>query len=265
MTGSITSREIEQVVMDAASLVVDRLNSVKLHSSGHARNLVTDVDNEINAYLTSRLAALLPGSAILSEEASPPQSLSPHIKSRLWIIDPIDGTTNLLYGNPHFAVSVALACEGHNVAGVVYNPNSREMFTADLARGAFRNGVRISVNDTDILSDALVSFGVPYDPRLLSRTGTVIDSLLGRCRDLRRSGSSALDLCYIACGRFDAHVEITLSPWDTAAAGLILTEAGGTLTNWRRERRSVLAPDSVLASNSHLHDQLATLINRTAD
>ncbi len=249
---------VSVIVQEAARIAVRRLQVVRLTSSTMRRNLVTTVDEEVQKFLSKKLLALMPDSRLLSEEGSELKGVSPY----LWIVDPIDGTSNLYYGNPHFAVSVALTENEDVVLGVVCDPMRREVFTAEQGKGALLNGKRVSVGATRRATDAMVSVGIPYQKRLLPTATEVIRSLVFACRDIRRTGSSALDICYVACGRTDGHVEIALSPWDVAAASIILAEAGGRMTDWNATSRRLLAAGSVLAANSVLHSKLAGVLKR---
>jgi myo-inositol-1(or 4)-monophosphatase len=171
-----------------------------------------------------------------------------------WIIDPLDGTVNFAHGFPMFCVSIALEADGVLEYGVVYDPLRDELFEASRGGGASLNGTTIRVTGTDRLDRALVATGFPYDirarvPETLARLGR----LLGIVQGLRRAGSAALDLCYVACGRLDAFYEENLKPWDTAAGLLIVTEAGGKITTFDGRDYDLYAPN-ILASNHLLHN-----------
>lgn len=190
-------------------------------------DLVTDADLAAEKIVLEELRSHFPMDNILSEEAG----LKDGSSERNWIIDPLDGTTNFAHGFPFFAVSIALEVNKNIVLGIVYNPFMGEFFEAQKGRGAFLNGTPIHVSNARKLSDALLSTGFPYDirersNRIFERFKTMVVSSQG----VRRGGSAAVDLCYVAAGRLDAHWEENLKPWDTAGASVIVLEAGGKLT-----------------------------------
>ena len=189
---------------------------------GHA-NFVTDVDCAVQDYLQTALTRLVPGSAFIGEE----KENDALTDAPTWIIDPVDGTTNLIHNLRMSAVSIALCEGGRPVLGTVYQPYTDEMFLAVLGQGATLNGRPIHVSATPF-HRAVVAFGTsPYNPELAKTSMAMALSCLQRAADVRRSGSAALDLAAVACGRADAFFELTLKPWDYAAGALLVTEAGG--------------------------------------
>jgi myo-inositol-1(or 4)-monophosphatase len=177
-----------------------------------------------------------------------------------WIIDPLDGTVNFAHGFPMFCVSIAFEAEARLEYGVIYDPLRDELFEAQRGKGARLNGKPLRVSGTHRLDRALIATGFPYDIRervapTLARLGRV----LARAQGLRRAGSAALDLCYLACGRFDGFYEEHLKPWDTAAGWLLVTEAGGRLTTFEGGPYDLLAPNLV-ASNGILHEELLRIV-----
>lgn len=194
-------------------------------------DVVTEADRETERLIRSRLAELRPDDGILGEEGLTTSGTS----GLNWIVDPIDGTVNFLYGIPHYAVSIAVV-EGdpdpltwRALAGAVLNPATGELFTATAGGGAFLGENRIEVADSVPLSQALVATGFAYDSAMRGRQGRVIAELLPLVRDIRRQGTASLDLCFVAAGRYNAYFERTLSPWDHAAGALIAREAGATV------------------------------------
>ncbi|MFZ5453967.1 MAG: inositol monophosphatase family protein [Thermodesulfobacteriota bacterium] len=180
-----------------------------------------------------------------------------------WIIDPLDGTVNFAHGFPMFCVSIAYEAAGILEYGVVYDPLRDELFEARKDGGAFLNGQPIRVSQTGRLDRALLATGFPYDirerlPETLARLGR----LLGAAQGVRRAGSAALDLCYVACGRFDGFCEDNLKPWDTAAGLLIIEEAGGKVTTFSGGDYNIYAPN-ILASNEILHSQLLESVHES--
>ena len=185
-------------------------------------DLVTAADRAAESLITSRLARARPDDAIVGEEGASRAGAS----GITWFIDPIDGTTNFVYGHPGYAVSVAAAAGGRPVAGAVVDPLHGEVFSAARGSGAVCNGEPLAVSGADDLGAALVATGFGYDEADRVHQGSVVAGLLGRVRDIRRMGSAALDLCSVACGRVDAYYEYRLRPWDHAAGSLIAAEAG---------------------------------------
>ncbi len=184
---------------------------------------VTEADRHAEQMITEGILGVRPDDAIVGEEGAGIDGTS----GVSWYVDPIDGTANYVYGIPIYAVSIAAEVDGSIVAGVVYNPESDELFTAAKDQGAYRNGTAISVTTDIALNRALVGTGFGYKPEDRAIDGAVIAHLLPQIRDLRRLGSAALDLCAVAMGRFDAYFETGLHVWDYAAGWLIVEEAGG--------------------------------------
>lgn len=222
-------------------------------------NLVTDVDRRSEEYIIGRIRKAFPDHGILSEESREIPSRSPY----RWIVDPLDGTTNYAHNYPFFSVSIALERDGELIAGAVYDPMREESFTAGSGQGSRLNGKPIAVSETTDLRRSLLATGFAYD------VDTEPDNNLDYFREfvfaaqaIRRDGSAALDLCYLACGRFDGFWELRLKAWDTAAGVLIVREAGGTATHLGGAPYDVRRPD-ILASNGLIHDQMAAVILKT--
>jgi myo-inositol-1(or 4)-monophosphatase len=191
-------------------------------------DIVTEADRETERLIRARLADARPDDGILGEEGSTTAGTS----GLNWIVDPIDGTVNFLYGIPHYAVSIAVV-EGDpdpltwtGIAGAVFNPASGELYTATVGGGAFLGERRIAVADPVPLSQALIGTGFAYDSAVRGEQGDLVARLLPSVRDIRRLGTASLDLCFVASGRLDAYFERTLSPWDHAAGAIIAREAG---------------------------------------
>lgn len=228
-------------------------------------DLVTDVDRAVESLLIQRITAERPGEAILGEEGPSAAAVLRRIDAGLtasesricWHVDPIDGTTNFVYGYPAYAISIGVEVEGERVVGVVHNLASNETFTAAAGRGAFIDGKPIHVSGRSDLSTTLLGTGFAYDPEYRSRQGAVLARLLGRVRDVRRSGSAALDLCSVACGRLDAYYEQPLAPWDYSAGDVIVREAGGVTGSIGG---GPIARGSVLATSPGLMEPLLALL-----
>ncbi len=210
---------------EAGAMVAARAGHIRtdVGTKSTPTDMVTEVDRDSEALIVARILAARPADAILGEEGGG----QPGTSGVRWVIDPLDGTTNYLYGYPAYAVSIAAEFEGVAVAGVVFDASRGDIFEAALGRGATLNGQPIRVSGKRELASALTGTGFGYDPQRRALQGAVLASLLPHIRDIRRGGSAALDLCAVACGRLDAFFELGLGPWDWAAAALIIREAGG--------------------------------------
>ncbi len=220
-------------------------------------NLVTEADKLSQEKIIRILKKGFPEYSILSEEDLYLKSNSP-IK---WIIDPLDGTTNFAHNLPIYSISIALEVDGKIEMGVVYNPNLEEIFQAVRGRGAFLNDKPIRVSKTKTLNKSLLATGFPYDIRE-SRNNNLnhFKNFAVRAQAIRRGGSAALDLCYLACGRFDGFWELKLAPWDTAAGYLIVEEAGGKVTDFRGRRFDIYKKE-IVATNRHIHNEMLRVLS----
>jgi myo-inositol-1(or 4)-monophosphatase len=220
-------------------------------------DLVTDVDHRSEAFLLDEIQRRFPGSAIVAEESG----ALPGQDCCKWYIDPLDGTVNFAHGVPIFSVSIAYAEDGCVRLGAVYDPMQDECFTADLGRGAWLNGKPIHVSTTLALDQSLLVTGFPYDVRTNPQNNLDLYSrftLLSQ--GVRRLGSAALDLSYVAAGRFEGFWELRLGPWDVAAGGLIAQEAGARVTSAMGEPDYLAPPCSILAANPQIHPQMLKVI-----
>ncbi len=225
---------------------------------GHA-NFVTNIDREVEEYLQQALLSLVPGSRIIGEE----KENDALTDAPTWIVDPVDGTTNLIHDYRCSAVSIAL-CENRSpVAGLIWQPYTQEMFYAEAGRGASLNGKEIHVSETPF-DKALIAVGTaPYHAELAEKSMELALAFLHSCADIRRSGSAAVDLAYLAAGRLDAFFELNLKPWDYAAGSLIVREAGGVFTmplepgEMRYDRSA-----AILASGAVIADEVRAVFDR---
>ncbi|WP_280563855.1 MULTISPECIES: inositol monophosphatase family protein [unclassified Chromohalobacter] len=223
--------------------------------------LVTDADVEIDRLIASELDAHFQDDARLTEEISPDRDVLED-NDAVWIVDPIDGTVNFAYGHPHVAVSIAWASEGKLRLGVVHAPFLGETFTALRGEGAWLNGEPIQASDASELSRSLVATGFPYRRDARAPLFRRLAGVLTSCRDIRRNGSAALDLCHVACGRFDAYYE-SVSPWDFAAGLLIAREAGaktGHLYQCPDRIPSELYGENILVGASGIYGALRDIL-----
>jgi len=220
-------------------------------------DVVTEMDIKAEDMIMKTIKARFPEHGILTEESFEQKSGSGY----RWIIDPLDGTTNYSHGFPIFCVSIALEREGEIILGVVFNPMLNELFTAEKGNGAYLNSKRIRVSGISELTKSLLATGFPYDVRTSPDNNiSHFANLAVRAQAIRRAGSAALDMCYVACGRFDGFWELKLKPWDTAAAMLIIKEAGGIVTDFNGSAFSLYSGET-LASNGLVHDEMIEVLN----
>ena len=246
-----------QAVLEAGELLADpaAVRSIRAKSE---TDYVTNVDLAVQEFLRERLAALAPDVQFMAEEQD---NSALDLTRPCWILDPVDGTTNLIHQFQHSAISLALAEGGQIVFGVVYNPYTEECFTARRGGGALRNGVPIHVSDVSRLEDSLLSTGtVPGRRELADAAFRQMRALYDRCQDVRRTGCASLDLCWVACGRLDGYVELSLQPWDYAAGMRIAAEAGGKVTAPDGSPLSLREGGPLLASNGRLHSALQAIL-----
>jgi myo-inositol-1(or 4)-monophosphatase len=245
-----------RVAQDAGRLLRDRVGTkIDIGHKG-AINIVTDVDLASEQLIRDAIATHYPRHQVLAEEGGLAETASEY----RWVIDPLDGTTNFAHGYPIFCVSIALEYQGESVLGVVYDPMRDELFTAERGGGAALNNRPVRVSGTAELIDSLLSTGFPYN--IKTSTLTNLDhwaNFAMNAQALRRDGAAALDLCYVACGRFDGFWELNLSPWDTAAGALIVEEAGGRVTDFKGNKFSNYERQ-VLASNGLIHDRMIEVL-----
>jgi myo-inositol-1(or 4)-monophosphatase len=245
-----------EAVVRAGDLQIAKVGTgVRVDKKGPI-DLVTEVDLEIERMFRALVAERFPGHDVLAEE----QGLASTGSRHRWVFDPLDGTTNFAHGVPIFCASLALEIDGEAVVGAVYDPNRRELFTAEAGLGAWMNGqpLRTSANAT-VLESMLVT-GFPYhvqeDPGELLR---VFGQVLRHARAVRRLGSAAIDMCWVAAGRMEGFWEASLKPWDTRAAALIVEEAGGRVTGMDGGKWDPYE-GPIVATNGHIHEELLKII-----
>jgi myo-inositol-1(or 4)-monophosphatase len=250
-----------EAVLEAGAIHQEHFGrDVRVAKKG-AINLVTEVDLAAERRVRALIEERWPGHAILAEESDDP-ALRGENRGFCWVLDPLDGTTNFAHGVPLFCVSLGLELDGEAVFGAVYDAIRRELYTAERGLGAFLNGEPIHVSEADDLIDALLCTGFPYDVHTrIDELVSLFAAFLGRARSVRRLGSAALDLCYLAAGRLDGFWEATLHPWDTCAGALLVEEAGGQVS--RFDGRPYRSRDqSIVASNGRLQSALLDVIRR---
>ncbi|MCC7174421.1 MAG: inositol monophosphatase [Bryobacterales bacterium] len=217
-------------------------------------DLVTEADTASDRLIVERLRTRFPSHSIVAEESGKHRTASEYC----WYVDPLDGTANFAHGFPMFCVSMGLERAGRMIAGVVYEPGRDEMFAAELGAGAWLNNRRIHVSGASRLSDCLVATGFPSRKRHHNVNVHFFYQMGMASHGVRRAGSAALDLAYVACGRLDAFWEFGLNPWDLAAGVLLVTEAGGVRTGMRGEPHALSSPD-LLADNGLIHEEILQL------
>lgn len=272
MSLDITKERALEIAREAALSAGSRVISIAEEgrldvTEKSLRNPVTRADLEAESIILEVIRRHCPDHAILSEESSPVFADLASYRGPMWIIDPLDGTSNYAFGIPHVGVSIAFASNGQVQAGLVYAPFTNETFSALRGCGSQQNGRPIGVRRTPRLVDALVGTGFPYSrddiEPLVSRARAVLE----RCRDLRRFGAASLDLCYVACGRLDAYYE-TVCVWDMAAGGLIVREAGGRMGHFEvpdgAEMPPELDPRALLAASPEIFGELQALLAHPA-
>lgn len=232
-------------------------------------DLVTEVDKHTEKLIRNLIHTYFPEHAILGEESVEPGSEAARRaletigeEEYVWIVDPIDGTTNFVHGMPFYSVSIALARRGDVIAGVVYDPSRNEMFVAERGKGAYVHGRRLSVSGEERLSDSLVATGFPTErERALPAALQSIAAVAPQVRNVRAAGSAALHLAYVAAGRLSGFWEANLNPWDLAAGMLLIEEAGGRVTAMNGAPYSLEVRD-VAATNGRIHDALIELLQQ---
>ena len=226
-------------------------------------NLCTDYDTKVEKLIIRFIKDHFPDHVFLGEEFGTEGTNPQAIK---WIIDPIDGTVNFAHSIPVFSISIAATFQGSVLSGVVYSPMANEMFVAEKGSGAYLNGSKLSVSKTSILSDSFLATGFPYNTN--ENPHGCIDHFMAFAKlgvPIRRLGSAALDLCYVAAGRYDGFWEVSLKPWDFATGMLMIEEAGGRITDYENQPLSTESESTIIASNTHIHDHIYNFLKQNSD
>ncbi len=246
-------------IINRASFDIDQL---RVTHKNH-NDFVTEVDQAAERAIIDVLTQAYPDHAILAEESGASANLHDE-NENVWIIDPLDGTTNFIHGFPQYAVSIALQQRGQITQAVIYDPTRNELFTATKGAGAFLNDKRIRVAKRDRLAEGLIGTGFPYsDLSGLDEYLKMFKLMTEKTAGLRRPGAAALDLAYVACGRLDGFFEKKLKPWDIAAGSLLVTEAGGIVANFSGEADYLYKGD-VIAASPKIFSQMLNVLSEFA-
>jgi myo-inositol-1(or 4)-monophosphatase len=250
------------VAREAGGLLLDRLGRALQVSNKGAIDLVTEADLASEKLIIERIRSHYPRHAILAEESGDSETSSSNSDAEWkWIIDPLDGTTNYAHGYPCFCVSIGIERQGKLEIGVVYDPMRNEMFAAERGQGATLNERPMRVSAVEELNRAMLCTGFPYDVRERPDFARDFSNFTMQAQAVRRDGSAALDLAYVACGRFDGFWEDGLNPWDIAAGVVLIEEAGGTVSDFQGGALDIYSP-RVLASNGLVHQSMMAVIRR---
>ena len=222
-------------------------------------DLVTESDLAAERLIVERIRSYYPRHGILAEESGTAEHAGAATSAYKWIVDPLDGTTNYAHGYPCFCVSIALEYEGELVIGVIYDPTRDEMFAAERGAGATLNGRRIRVSEINDLNEAMLCTGYPYDVRGRDNFVRNFKNFILHAQGVRRDGSAALDLAYVACGRFDGFWEEGLNPWDVAAGVVLIEEAGGRVSRYDGSPFHIYTPP-IMASNGLVHEAMMSVL-----
>lgn len=262
----MSDHDVEALLALAVEIAVDAGQVLLGHVDGDlqttmktsATDPVTQADRASEALIARRVLAARPDDGFVGEEESDNRVGTSGVR---WVVDPLDATVNFTYANPHWCVSIAAEDDDGGLVGVVHDPWRREVFTAGRGHGAACNGEPIRVTDVADLDMTLVATGFAYDPAVRAEQGAEAADLLTRVRDIRRGGSAALDLAWVAAGRVDAYVEFALQPWDWAAGSLLVTEAGGVTSSVSRTFAGRDLP-GIVAGGRAAHDHLTDWLDR---
>jgi myo-inositol-1(or 4)-monophosphatase len=246
-----------ETVQQAGHILMEKFGRITVMKKGDI-NLVTEADLASESHIIERIKSYYPKHSILAEESGE-AVIKGGDTSWKWIIDPLDGTTNYAHGYPCFCVTIALEHNGEIVLGVTFDPTRNELFAAERGRGATLNGKPIRVSSAEKLGDALIVTGFPYDFKQKPNFARHLTDFLFHSRGVRRDGSAAIDMAYVACGRFDGFWEEGLNPWDVAAGTLLIEEAGGVISYYDGSKFSIYNPP-ICASNGAIHQQMLDVL-----
>lgn len=252
-TDKINIEELEALLKKAGKLFADRNAAAHTREKGVA-DYVTEVDFAVQQFIRRRLEELYPEVQFLSEEKSNEEIDK---NGLVWVLDPVDGTTNLIHDYRASVISLALMQKGSVVLGMIYNPYTDELFSAQKGKGSYCNGQKIEVSGAETMEKCLISIGTsPYYKEMAEKNFKVFQAIFKDCQDIRRSGSAALDLAYVACGRIEAYFERNLKIWDYAAGMLLVRESGGQVTDYRGNDADTEMISNITAANPKINSVL---------
>ncbi len=252
---NINIEELEHLLRQAGSLFQDRTAAGQVQTKGIA-DYVTAVDYAVQRYIQEHLEASYPHIQFLSEEKANQEIDQSGL---VWVLDPVDGTTNLIHDYHTSCISLALMGGGEVVLGMIYNPYSKELFQAKKGGGSYLNGERITVSGATQMEESLIAIGTsPYHKEMADENFELFKRLFLDCQDIRRSGSAALDLAHVACGRLEGYFEIGLKIWDFAAGMLLVREAGGSVLDYSGAQADTSMVNNIVAGNSEISRLLAS-------
>ena len=247
-----------ETARDAGQILLEKFGrKINVSKKGDI-NLVTEADLASEELIIERIKSYYPKHSILAEEAGNAVVIGGE-NTWKWIIDPLDGTTNFAHGYPCFCVTLALEHDGEIVLGVTFDPTRNELFAAERGRGASLNGKPIRVSETEELSESMIVTGFPYDFKRREDFARHLTRFLVESRGVRRDGSAAIDMAYVACGRFDGFWEEGLNPWDMAAGLLLIEEAGGQVSGYQGAKFNIYQPP-IVATNGLIHGQMLDVL-----
>ncbi|MBU0561220.1 MAG: inositol monophosphatase [Bacteroidetes bacterium] len=251
-------RTLEEAAIIAGNIIRDGFRKqFSIEFKTNKMNLVTEIDKKAESAIINYVQKNFPSHGIIAEESGSTGAKSKYV----WVIDPLDGTTNFAHGLPIFSVSVGLMKSGKTICGVIYDVMRDAMYSAEVGSGAFMNGEKIKVNENDDLEEGVIVTGFPYNIR--ENPDNAIEKFnrfLMNARAVRRLGSAAIDFCYVAEGVFDGFWEVHLNPWDVCAGKLIVEEAGGIVTNFKNEKTDIFS-SQMLATNGKVHNKMLEILN----
>lgn len=250
---NVDIEQIITIVKEASNLFADREAAEHTTVKGKA-DFVTEVDVAVQNYIQEKLEQLYPQIQFLSEEKD---NEDVDKNGLVWVLDPVDGTTNLIHDYKASVISLALMDAGNSIIGIVYNPYSKELFTAKEGEGCFCNGKKVMVSQASKMEECLIAIGTsPYYKEMAKKNFEIFGKLFCDCQDIRRTGSAALDLAYVASGRIEGYFERSLKIWDFAAGMLLVKEAGGVVVNYQGEEAGMDMVGDIVAGNQAVVTQL---------
>ena len=248
----------KQLALNSGKILSKHFGNIKsINKKSTNIDLVTNADLESEDFIVKTIQNKFPDHTIITEE----NQLKAKNSDFRWIIDPLDGTTNFVHNLPIFGVSIALQYQNKTIIGVVYNPAVNKLFFASLNKGAYLNDKKISVSSSKTLNESLIVTGFPYlHDNKWEKSFSIFKDFYSRTQGVRRLGAAALDLCFVAMGRFEGFYEFNLKPWDICAGSIIAEEAGAKVTDWNNKELP-FSGERILATNGKIHQEMVTILD----